>query len=188
MKTLLATALFAAAASALAGCAGSDKARAAREANPAPCPNILILKDASRFIEFDGEESVENIAYSGEMVDVASTCRYYADEPIEAGITIDLAFGRGPKGGEDEKRFTYFVAVTRKDTEVIAKKEFQVPVKFGDGESIKVEQIDIDEVVIPRASETVSGLNFEIIVGFSVTPEQAIFNRSGKSLKFPELQ
>ncbi|PQA87541.1 hypothetical protein [Hyphococcus luteus] len=188
MKKLLATALFAAAAAALTGCASSKKARAAREANPAPCPNILILNEASRFIEFDGEESADNIAYSGEMVDVTSTCRYYADEPIEAGITMDLAFGRGPKGEEDEKLFTYFVAVTRKDSEVIAKKEFQIPVKFSEDEPIQVEQVDIDKVEIPRAGENISGLNFEIIVGFSVTPKQAIFNRSGKSLKFPDLK
>lgn len=188
MKKLLATALIAAAAASLSGCAGAEKRRAAREANPAPCPNILVLNEASRFIEFDGEESAQNIAYSGEMVDVNSTCRYFADEPINAGVTIDLAFGRGPKGEEDEKVFTYFVAVTRKDSEVIAKKEFQVPVKFSDDRPIQVEQVDIDEVVIPRADEGISGLNFEIIVGFSVTPKQAIFNRSGKSLKFPDLK
>ena len=48
--------------------------------------------------------------------------------------------------------------------------------------------LDIDEIVIPRANDNVSGVNFEIIIGFSVTPEQAIFNRSGKSLKFPNLK
>lgn len=189
MNKLLASALFAAvAAVSVTGCASSKKAKAAREANPAPCPNILILKEASRFIDFDGDETADNIAYTGEMVDVTSTCRYFADEPIEAGVSIDLAFGRGPKGEENEKTFTYFVAVTRKNTEVIAKKEFQIPIKFSDDKPIQVERVDIDKVHIPRAGENISGVNFEIIVGFSVTPQQAIFNRSGKSLKFPNLK
>jgi hypothetical protein len=187
MNKLLATALFAAAAMVLTGCA-SKKARLAREANPAPCPNIMILKDASRLIEFNGEERAEDIAYTAEMVDVSSTCRYFADEPINAGVTIDLAFGRGPKADSDKKVFTYFVAVTRKDAEVIAKKEFQIPVEFSDDRPIRVEQVDIDRVHIPRAGDNVSGTNFEIIVGLSLTPQQAIFNRSGKSLKFPDLQ
>ena len=187
MNKLLATALFAAAAIAAAGCASKER-RAAREANPAPCPNILILSEASRFIDFEGDQTADNIAYTGEMVDVASTCRYFAAEPIEAGVTIDLAFGRGPKGTEDEKIFTYFVAVTRKDAEVIAKKEFQVRAKFSDDKPVHVERVDIDRVHIPRAGENTSGTNFEIIVGFSVTPQQAIYNRSGKSLKFPDLK
>ena len=188
MNKLLASALFAAAATALAGCAASKEAKAAREANPAPCPNILILNDAARFIEFDGDQKAENIAYTGEMVGVTSNCRYFAAEPINAGVTIDLAFGRGPKGGEKERKFTYFVAVTRKGAEVIAKKEFQVKVQFTDDKPIQVERVDIDRVHIPRAGENISGTNFEIVVGFSVTAEQAIFNRSGKSLKFPNLK
>ena len=186
MKTLLASALIAAVA--LSGCASSEKARAAREGNPAPCPNILVLSEASRFVEFDGDESIDNVAYTGEMVDVTSNCRYFSDEPIEAGVSIDLAFGRGPKGAEAQKVFTYFVAVTRKDTEVIEKKEFQVPIKFSEDKPIEVIRVDIDKVHIPRAGENISGSNFEIIVGFSVTPQQAIYNRSGKSLKFPNLK
>ena len=187
MNKLSAAALFAALA--IAGCA-SDEARERREArlaNPAPCPNILVLNDAARLIEFDGDQSLENIAYSGEIVEVTSTCRYFEDEPIDAGVTIDLAFGRGPKGEEGKKAFTYFVAVTRKDSEVIAKKEFPVEVSFGD-RPVETVRVDIDKVVIPRADENISGINFEIIVGFSVTPQQAIFNRSGKSLKFPNLK
>jgi hypothetical protein len=191
MNKCLAAALFAALA--VSGCATEGakekrEARAARAANPAPCPNIVVLNDAARFIEFDGNESADDIAYSGEIVDVSSTCRYFEDEPIKAGVTIDLAFGRGPKATTDHKTFTYFVAVTRKNMEVIAKREFPVEVKFTGDNPVAVKRIDIDEVFIPRAGEEISGLNFEIIVGFSVTAQQAIFNRSGKSLKFPNLK
>lgn len=192
MNKLTSAALFAALGPvlfALGGCA-SDEAkerRAAREANPAPCPNIVVLQDAARFIDFEGEEAIENVAYSGEVVDITSACRYYEDEPIDASVTMDLAFGKGPKGAEDKKVFTYFVAVTRKDAEVITKKEFPVEIDFGDN-PVETARIDIDKIIIPRANDNISGLNFEIIVGFSVTPQQAIFNRSGKSLKFPNLK
>ena len=185
MNKLPAVALFAAAA-AVSACSSNTKK--AREANPAPCPNIVVLTEASRLIEFDGEETLENVAYSGEVVDVTSTCRYYGDKPIEAGVTLDLAFGRGPKGGADKKTFNYFVAVTRKDSEVIAKEVFPVEVNFDDSRPIEVKRVDVDRIFITRAGENTSGTNFEIIVGLAVTPQQAIFNRSGKSLKFPDLQ
>lgn len=184
MNKPLAGALIAAVLAA-AGCVGNKEAR---EKNPAPCPNILVLNDASRVIEFDGEETLENVAYTGEITNVAIGCRYVGDKPIDTAISIDMAFGRGPKGESDKKTFTYFVAVTRKDLEVISKKEFTVPVDFDGDLSIETTEEEIEKILIPRAGENTSGTNFEIIVGFALTRDQVLFNRSGKSLKFPQLQ
>ena len=184
MNKLLVGALFAAAAT-TAGCSSLD--REAKEANPAPCPNILVLNDAARALEFEGDQELENVAYTAEITGVSIACRYYGDEPIDADVTIDMAFGKGPKATESEKIFRYFVAVTRKDFEVIAKKEFAVAADFGDDKSLVFSREEIDKIVIERRDEETSGINFEIVVGLTVTPQQAIFNRSGKSLKFPEL-
>ncbi|RZJ85685.1 MAG: Tat pathway signal sequence domain protein, partial [Brevundimonas sp.] len=38
-------------------------------------------------------------------------------------------------------------------------------------------------IVIPRAGVDTSGGNFEILVGFDVTPEMAEFNRSGSRFR-----
>jgi hypothetical protein len=186
MNKLLAGALIAAVVG-VAGCSGFGSTTAA-DKNPAPCPNIVVLLDASRIIEFDGEERLEDIAYTGEITNVEVGCRYVEDKPIDAEISIDLAFGKGPKGQNGDKVFKYFVAVTRKDLEVIAKTEFLAPVKFTDKNTIVVKKEDIDKIFIPRAGEHISGSNFEIIVGFSLSRDQIIFNRSGKSLKFPNLK
>ena len=175
-------------ASLVAGCESSSVAKAARERNPAPCPNIIVLADAARFVEFAGEgEQLDDVAFSGEIEDVSLACRYFADKPIEASISVDLAFGKGPAAPSFEKEFKYFVAVTRTDLEVIAKKEFSIPVTFSKKDAIKRFEEEVDSIVIPRANEGTAGTNFEVIVGFVVTPAQAVFNRSGKSLKFPDL-
>lgn len=186
MNKGLAGALIAAAAAALAaGCASSRKE--ARLKNPAPCPNIVVLEDAARLVEFAGEERIEDVAWTAEIEDVSLACRYVTDKPIEAEIAIRLAFGRGPKAPGDERQYAYWVAVTRTDREVIEKKEFLVPVDFGGDGAVKRVRQEIEEIIIPRKNEETSGLNFEVVVGLVLTPEQAIYNRSGKSLKFPEL-
>lgn len=185
MNKLLAGALFAAAATSY-GCSSNSKE--AREANPAPCPNVLVLSDAARSLEFDGDQKLDNIAYTAEITGVNVACRYFGDEPIDAEITIDMAFGKGPKGAAGQKVFKYFVAVTRKDLEVITKKEFAVAADFDDDKNLVFAEEEIDKIIIPRNSEEISGVNFEVIVGLSLTAEQAIFNRSGKSLKFPDLK
>lgn len=185
MNKRLAAALFAAA-SLAAGCSGG--LRSANEKNPAPCPNIVVLSDAARIIDFDGEERADDVAFTGEITNAAISCRYIEDRPIRAEVDLAMAFGRGPKASTKGKNFSYFVAIARRDLEVIAKEEFVVPVEFGGDEIVVTKVEQIDQIVIPRKGENVSGVNFEIIVGFSLTPEQAIFNRSGKSLKFPNLQ
>ena len=180
-------ALFAAAALSV-GCASSERAKAARDKNPAPCPNVLVLQDASRAVEFSDEnQTLENVAYTAEVTNVELVCRYFADEPIKASLDIDLAFGRGPKATSLDHEFTYFVAVTRRNQELIEKSEFTIPVKFGKDDLVERVSEEIDEILIPRKGEQTSGTNFEIIVGLALTPAQARFNRSGKSLKFPEL-
>lgn len=189
MNKALTGALIAAAVLA-SGCGGNSakESRLARERNPAPCPNIVVLSDAARQIEFAGEEQIEDVAYTAEIQNVDLQCRYFGDKPIDATARLTFSFGRGPKGADPNRVYTYFVAVTRKDAEVIEKAEFQVPVRFKGDEKVVTLTDKIDQIVIPRASEKTSGSNFEIVVGLSVSPKQAVFNRSGKSLKFPNLK
>ncbi|MEQ1931177.1 MAG: hypothetical protein ABL957_11720 [Parvularculaceae bacterium] len=183
MNKALALALIVAAM--LAGCA-TDDSKAKRAKNPAPCPPVVVLKDAARAVEFAGDPTLENVTFSGEFVKVELQCRYYTDKPIEASLRVKLALGKGPKAEANRHDFGYFVAVTRKDSEVIEKAEYVLPIEFDGDETVKIVTDEIDEIFIPRASKDISGTNFEIVVGFALTPQQAIFNRSGKSLKFPE--
>ncbi len=182
MNKALAIALFAA--FAVAGC-GSTKE--ARSANPAPCPNIVVLTEAARQVDFDGEEVLEAVAWTAEIEDVSLACRYIGGKPIDASVKINIAFGRGPKAGGDRHDFAYWVAVTRTNREVIEKQEYLVPVKFDKDEPIRRVEHEIEKIFIPRKDENTSGTNFEVVVGLVVTPKQAIYNRSGKSLKFPDL-
>ncbi len=41
----------------------------------------------------------------------------------------------------------------------------------------------LQTITIPRADEKVSGGNFEVLIGFDVTPEMAAFNRDGKRFR-----
>ncbi|MDZ7628716.1 MAG: hypothetical protein U5J99_09990 [Parvularculaceae bacterium] len=186
MNKALAGALIAAAAAAAAsGCAGNSKE--AKLANPAPCPNIVVLQDAARLVEFAGEERIEDVAWTAEIEDVSLACRYIANKPIDVEVNVNLAFGRGPKAASDEKDFAYWVAVTRTNREVIEKKEFLVPIDFGGDDPVRRVRQEIEQILIPRKGEETAGTNFEVVVGLVLTPQQAIYNRSGKSLKFPDL-
>lgn len=148
--------------------------------NVGPCPVSGALYDASRLVELQGAERHENVGFTGSIEGVRSFCRYVGTNPITMEVEIDFAFGRGPKATSDTKTYPYFVAVSRRDRVVMAKEQFSVDVKFPAGVDIVRKTERLEGIQIPRATETVSGANFEIIAGFELTPDQLAFNRSGR--------
>ena len=94
-------------------------------------------------------------------------------------VEIDFAFGKGPKAQGSSRAYPVFVTVTRRDRTVLAKERFDVNVTFPPGmDTVRMTE-KIPGIVIPRANDTVSGTNFEVVVGFDLTPEQVAYNRSG---------
>jgi hypothetical protein len=148
--------------------------------NVGPCPVAGVLYDAQRVVEIGEVERHENVGFTGAIEGVKGFCRYVGKNPITMEVEVSFAFGKGPKAVGDEKDYTYFVSVTRRDRSVLAKDISTIKVKFPKDADIVNRKETITGIVIPRASETVSGTNFEVIVGFELTPEQLAYNRSGK--------
>jgi hypothetical protein len=173
---------------ALAGCRSTKEVLAigeAAEANPGPCPRAFALYDASRLVEIrgDGTEKFSNVGFTGEIDSVRSLCRYYADRPIVADLTIDFSLGRGPAAAGETVTYNYFVAATRKNIDVLEKVVLPLTVTFPPGQDRVQVTEKVDEIIFPRANDTTSGENFEIVVGFVVTPEQQAFNADGKRFR-----
>jgi len=158
--------------------------RDASEPNAGPCPLLGVLYDSSRLVEFKGaEERLANVAFTAEMRGVRGLCRYTGANPIELNLEIDMAFGKGPAAEGSSRVYRYWVAVTRANMAPIEKQYFDITVNFPRGEDRMSGSDTIQRIVIPRANDTVSGANFEILVGFELTPDQIAFNRAGKRFR-----
>jgi hypothetical protein len=152
--------------------------------NAGPCPFVKTLYDAARYIEFaGGQEASSAVGFTGEIQGVTSACAYKSNDPITLTMNILFELGKGPQAAGASKTYRYWVAVTDRNREVIAKQTFDLPVTFDDGKDRVYKSEDVKGIVIPRATETVSGENFEVLVGFEVTPEMAAFNREGKRFR-----
>ena len=152
--------------------------------NAGPCPFVKTLYDAARYTEFkDNVEASANVAYTGEIQNIASVCAYKGGEPIRVEMKVLFEFGRGPQAPGDRKTYRYWVAVTDRNHAVLGKQYFDLPVTFPRGAD-RTNVVDkINNITIPRANSRVSGSNFEVLTGFDVTPEMADFNRQGKRFK-----
>jgi hypothetical protein len=153
--------------------------------NVGPCPLMGVLYDNSRQVNFAGADNrrYANITFTGEMQGVRGLCRYVEDDPITMSMEIDMAFGRGPAATADRQTYRYWVAVTRRGRAPIEKAYFDVDVRWNRGEAVVTRTEQIERIVIPRANAEVSGENFEILVGFELTPEQLQFNRDGRRFR-----
>lgn len=154
-----------------------------RQPNAGPCPYVKILYDAARFVEIagDGRAAASNVGYTGEIEGLSAGCAYQSDEPITVHVDLLFNLGRGPQAQGDTRTYRYWIAVTERNRAVLAKEYFDLPVNFegADRTSVTEERV----IVIPRAGIETSGANFEVLVGFDVTPDMAEFNRSGSRFR-----
>ena len=160
------------------------KAPLAQLRNAGPCPYVKVLYDASRYVEFkEGKESAAQTGYTGEIQNLTSGCAYKSNEPIRMQVEMLFEMGRGPQAVGNQKTYRYWVAVTERNKSILAKEYFDLPVTFSqDRDRVYVTQT-LKTITIPRADEKVSGGNFEVLIGFDVTPEMAAFNRDGKRFR-----
>jgi hypothetical protein len=149
--------------------------------NAGPCPFVKVLYDAARYVEMkDNKEALANVGWTGEIEGVRAVCEYRSNEPIRVQAAIQFGLGKGPQAQGGSKDYRYWVAVTTRNQAVISKQYFDVVGEFQPGQD-RINVVDtLKGIAIPRANATVNGSNFEILVGFDVTPEMVQFNRLGK--------
>jgi hypothetical protein len=152
--------------------------------NAGPCPFVKVLYDAARYVEFQDErEASAAVVWSGEIDGVRADCRYRGDDPIDLDVDVVFSLGKGPQAQGDRKSYRYWVAVTDRNRSVLAKEYFDVEARFDKGEDRTRVVEKLRGITIPRAEETTSGANFEVLVGFDVTEKMAAFNRDGKRFR-----
>ncbi|WP_436357138.1 Tat pathway signal sequence domain protein [Brevundimonas sp. CEF1] len=154
-----------------------------RRANAGPCPYVKVLYDAARYVELADftRPSVAGIGFTGEIEGVSADCVYREADPIRLDFNVLFNLGKGPQASGDARTYRYWVAVTERNSAVLAKEYFDLPVNFEGQTTASVQQAQ--SIVIPRADATTAGSNFEVLIGFEVTPEMAEFNRSGSRFR-----
>ena len=162
----------------------TPQARLEGERNTGPCPFVKVLYDAGRHIEFSGgREAANAVAWTGEIQGVEADCRYRDGEPIRVDVDVNFTLGRGPMAQGQAKTYRWWVAVTERNRAVIAKEYFALNAEFRPGQDRLAASETLGGITIPRKDNKVSGSNFEILIGFDVTPEMAAFNRDGKRFR-----
>ena len=169
----------------LAGCSSlfgssSDDEAAALATAPVRCPRVAVLRDAGEVTEFreGAGRDLTDVVSRAAVINFTGNCR-----PEEGRGTVDfrlvLGAERGPAWQGQQPNLQYFVAVADPEGRVLSKQVFDAPMRFPEGQS-KTGSIEELSQVIPLAANR-RPQDYQVFVGFQLTPDQVRFNRSERS-------
>ena len=141
--------------------------------NAGPCPYVKVLYDAARYVELkDNQPSTGGGRLHRRDREPGVGLRVQV-RPADQGAGAPAVRARPrPAGAEgSRKTYRYWVAVTDRNRGVLRQGIFRpagdLPARPGPGRRRPRTSFGI---TIPRADIKVSGANFEVLIGFDVTP------------------
>lgn len=153
---------------ALGACAGEPETR--------PCPQTVVLNDASRQVKFNGQgRDLTDIHFEASITAGGVTCEY-DENVLDVDVQVQVTASRGPANSDRLANINYFVAIARTDQTVLARKSFDLAIPFPGNRTRWVAVEEIGQI-IPLEAGTHGG-NYKIYVGFDLTPEELEYNRA----------
>lgn len=151
-----------------------------REKPEAACPRGVIPADSASITRFrDGPgRDLTDVVSEGEIVNILVQCKY-----DKKAVTVDLQIAvTGDRGPADRSRvaeFEYWIAIVDPQQNVVTKQPARVRFQFTDNRTRLGQILSELEPYIPLADLN-KGPEYQIMVGFQLTPEELAWNRSQK--------
>jgi hypothetical protein len=141
------------------------------------CPRVVVLADAASATVFaqGAPQTAENRVYKARIANTYAQCETTKTE-IQANLTLGFKIDAGPAPAPGAQTVNYFVATTEVDARVLGKDVRAFNVVLPPGVPMVEAQVRVEGLHIP-ISEGNTSRNYEIVVGFQLTPEQVQYNR-----------
>lgn len=142
-----------------------------------PCPGLAVLRDTGRITEYrpGAGRDLLDVRYTVDIADVRATCKY-DDLTLRMSVAIDLIFTRGPAAEGAAMRVPYFVAVTKGEDEILAKRIFDSEIEFPESRRRAGVREEVDQTIQLLPDESAAA--YEIIIGLQVSEDQLQRNRA----------
>ena len=156
----------------LAACASDPDPEAAQG-----CPRVAVVADAALAEQFKPGpgRDLTDLSSRAQIVDISGGCAY-EDGSVTVSVTVPIVVERGPAMTGSEADYSYFVAVTDRDWNVIAKRVFPIRFRFDSGNGFAASREELEQVIpldTPRQAA-----EFQILIGFDLDREQLSRNLS----------
>lgn len=156
-------------------------AACSREKPQAACPRGVIPANSAsvtRFRDGPGRDLTDVVA-EGEIVNILVQCKY-DKRAVTVDLQIAIAGDRGPADRSRVAEFEYWIAIVDPQQNVVTKQPARVRFQFTDNRTRLGQVLNEFEPYIPLA-DLKQGPEYQVIVGFQLTPEELAWNRSQKA-------
>lgn len=144
------------------------------EPDTVACPPLSIVPDAARLVRYADGEDLTDVRFEANLDQVTPVCQQTKSDLL-VDLTVVLTARRGPAMPQGDAAFSYFVAVTSADRELLARQEFPVQIPLGpEGRRVR-----LTELVQPRLplTEKQSPYSYRLFIGFVLTRQELEQNR-----------
>lgn len=143
----------------------------------AACPRGVIPADAAtitRFRDGPGRDLID-VVNEGEIQNILVQCKY-DKKVIDVDLQVAIAASRGPADRTGAADFEYFVAVVDPNEKILTKQPFKVHFAFTDNRN----HLGMVDQLVPKipVPDPMKGPQYQIVVGFQLTPDELAWNRS----------
>lgn len=154
----------------LASCASEPENR--------PCPQAVVLADASRQTKFNGQgRDLTDVIFEASIQTGSLVCEYDENE-LDVDLDVQVVAARGPANTDRFANISYFVAVARTDRTVLARESFDIAIPFPGNRTRISAMEEIGQVITLAQGE--DGSAYRIYVGLDLTREELEYNRANR--------
>ncbi len=136
------------------------------------CPAVAVVGDAGTLTRFTGEgHSQKDVQFTASIVDIRSSC--VQEDSVSSEVEFKIVAKNGPALNASDVSVEYFIVILKDNSQIVSKKTFTSTLNFTrDGTASSLE---IVRQFIPTVDQA-RRYNYEILVGFQLTPNQALYN------------
>lgn len=145
-----------------------------------PCPSVVVVSDASSTTAFISKEGKDltDIAFEAQIEQVGHSC-FYNDSLVTVNTLIRIDGTRGPRSVVTESEVIFFVAIIDKDQNVVGRERFETTLSFNSRRQRAAIVEEIEQIIPIRPN--FRGFDYQILIGFELTPLQLEYNRDQRS-------
>jgi len=150
------------------------------QASAPPCPNIVVVQDASELTQFlsGPGRDLTDVTLEAQIADFRGFCDTDLEDDRSGTVDVDLQLvmvaTRGPAAATRDATIRYFVAIADTEENILAREEFETSITF-EGNRNRVGFAEELTQEIPLQAGQL-GDAFNVFVGFVLTDADLTYN------------
>jgi len=140
------------------------------------CPATGFVKDTTSLTRFraGGSYQPADVLYEAEVAGLATGCVNENGTIVET-VSFTVNGEKGPAFGGDQVSIPYFVAITTKAGQIVAKEVYDAPLSFDSAGRASIPQRVQQSLMVKAPRDTA---NYEVLIGLQLSDDDLVYNIS----------